>query len=266
MYSEISQADSVSHARPAGAYPNPPRGVWRALRAVVAIALGWGFLAVFLTVATTLTLLTFRYRSDRYFHLVARVVGRTVLWLQGIDLRVDNAHRIDETRSQILIFNHTSQLDVFFFTAIMPKRCVVIVKREMLWVPFIGLGVFAYRLQTIDRQNLESAKRSMAKVAAYMQANQCSVMLSPEGTRSKTEELGRFKKGAFHLAVATKAPMLPIVVRGARSCQPMGKIVADPGLVVLDVLPEVDTTEFTTEQIGARAEDMYQLFARELAA
>lgn len=255
-----------SPARRPGAYAKPPRGAWRLVRGTAILALGWSFLAIFLTAVTSFTLLTLRFRSDRYFYLVARIFGRVILRLQGIDLRLDHADRIDPTRSQILIFNHTSQLDLFFFTAIMPKRCTIIVKREMLWVPFIGLAVFAYRLQTIDRKNLASAKRSMAKVAAYMKTHNYSVLLSPEGTRSKTEGLNRFKKGAFHVAVATKAPMLPIVVRGARSCLPMGKFIADPGLVVMEVLPEIDTTDFATEQLSARADDMSELFARQLAS
>lgn len=248
-----------------GPYPNPPRGGRRLLRAAVILPLGWAFLAVFLTAATTATLLTLRIRSDRYFYLVARVFGRVVLKLQGVDIRIDHGERIATDHSQILIFNHASQLDVFCFTAIMPPRCTIIVKREMLWVPFIGLAVFAYRLQTINRKDLAAAKRSMAQVVDYMHQTKCSVLLSPEGTRAKSDELGQFKKGAFHLAAETKAPLLPIVVRGARACLPMGRVLADPGLVTMEVLPEIDTREFTAAQVGERAMELTKLFQQHLA-
>ena len=87
-----------------------------------------------------------------------------------------------------------------------------------------------------------------------------SVCLSPEGTRSVTDKLAPFKKGAFHLAMQAGVPVVPIVIHNSNDVQPKGDILYHPGTVNVEVLPPIDTGSWTVESLDrhiAEIRDMY---------
>jgi putative phosphoserine phosphatase/1-acylglycerol-3-phosphate O-acyltransferase len=92
-----------------------------------------------------------------------------------------------------------------------------------------------------------------------------SVLIAPEGTRARDLRLQPFKKGAFHLAAETHVPIVPTIVRGAGECQPVGQLVADPGVVGVEFLPPMPTDDYSTENVDAKSEELHELFARRLA-
>ena len=98
-----------------GPTPNPPRGSWRALRTALLLVIGWGFVAVVLMATLLFTVVTLRVGVRRYSHRIARLVGHTALRLQGIELVVEHFERVATREARIVLFNHTSQLDLFIF-------------------------------------------------------------------------------------------------------------------------------------------------------
>jgi len=82
-----------------------------------------------------------------------------------------------------------------------------------------------------------------------------SLAIAPEGTRSATPTLGRFKKGAFHIAVQAEVPIVPVVIRNAGEIMWRASLVARPGTVDVAVLPPVPTE-------GLRADDVDDLVDR----
>ena len=93
-----------------------------------------------------------------------------------------------------------------------------------------------------------------------------SVIIAPEGTRARGLRLQPFKKGAFHLAAETHVPIVPAIVRGAGECQPVGQLVADPGVVGVEFLPPIATRDYSAENVDAKTEEVHELFARRLEA
>jgi len=226
---------------------------------------GWAFLGVALTSATVVSLLTLRIGSPAWFPVVTRFCGKAVLRLFRIELHVTGAERIAGRRMRIIALNHASQLDLFVGAALMPSYGTGVGKRELLRVPFIGWFMFAFRFLLIDRRSVVRARATLAQAARRLQERRATVFYSPEGTRSRDGELGPFKMGLFHLAAASGAPIVPAVVRGARECQPMGTLVPDPGVVWVDLLPEI-TMGGDSDDLHARREELRELFLRELAA
>jgi len=241
-----------------------PRGALRALRAASLLVLGWGFAAVLLTAAFLFTVATLRVGVRRYSNRIARLVGRTVLALQGIELVVEHAERLADRRARIVLLNHTSQLDLFIFAALFPPGGSAVGKKEILWVPLIGWCFWAFGFYTIDRENLERAKASLRSVGEDLKRRRMSVFIAPEGTRGRDLRLQPFKKGAFHLAAATHVPIVPAIVRGAGACQPYGQLVADPGVVGVELLPPIPTDDYSAENVDAKREELHALFARHL--
>jgi putative phosphoserine phosphatase/1-acylglycerol-3-phosphate O-acyltransferase len=136
----------------------------------------------------------------------------------------------------------------------------VVVKREFLFVPFMGLAMFAFNFVMIDRKDRERAKRSMQGAAERINKRAASVIIAPEGTRSSTGELGPFKMGAFHLALATKAPIVPIVLRGCSKLQPLGRWIPARGVVTVDILPEIATDDWDEEGLKARRDELREVY------
>ena len=230
------------------------------------LVIGWGFVAVVLTATLLFTVVTLRVGVRRYSHWIARLVGRTALKLQGIKLVVEHFERVADREARIVFVNHTSQLDLFIFAALFPPGGSAVGKKEILWVPLIGWCFWAFGFYTLDRKNVERAKASLKNVGNDLKRRRMSVFIAPEGTRARDLRLQPFKKGAFYLAAETHVPILPAIVRGTGQCQPVGQLVADPGVVGVEFLPPISTQDYSAENVDAKSEELHELFARRLEA
>ena len=91
-----------------------------------------------------------------------------------------------------------------------------------------------------------------------------SVCLSPEGTRSITDKLAPFKKGAFHLAMQAGVPIVPIVIHNSGDVQPKGDLLFHPGTVHVDVLPPVDTSKWSVDSIDQHVAEVRGMYLNAL--
>ena len=104
----------------------------------------------------------------------------------------------------------------------------------------------------------------MAPLVDAMRVEGKSVCLSPEGTRAPTIKLSSFKKGAFHLAMQAGVPIVPIVIQNSGDVQPKGDILYHPGTVEVEVLPPVDTSEWSADTINQHVADVRAMYLRAL--
>ena len=91
-----------------------------------------------------------------------------------------------------------------------------------------------------------------------------SVCIAPEGTRSLTGRLGPFKKGAFHLAIQARVPMVPIVIHGSRAVQAKHELAMRPARIRVDVLEAIDTSRWRTATIDRHVDEVRHLFTESL--
>jgi putative phosphoserine phosphatase/1-acylglycerol-3-phosphate O-acyltransferase len=116
----------------------------------------------------------------------------------------------------------------------------------------------------IDRENAASALEAMKPLVDVLQKEGRSVCVAPEGTRSTSTHLGRFKKGAFYLAMQAGVPIVPIVIHNAIDVAPRGQYVFRPATVKITVLPAVDTTHWSSETMNQHVDDVRDMFLEEL--
>jgi putative phosphoserine phosphatase/1-acylglycerol-3-phosphate O-acyltransferase len=90
------------------------------------------------------------------------------------------------------------------------------------------------------------------------------VALAPEGTRTVSPRLAPFKKGAFHLAIQAGVPMVPIVIRNAGDVAPKGDFVFRPATVDVEILPPVDTSDWTKDTINDHVLEVRNMFLNAL--
>ena len=247
-----------------GAREDAPRGAWRWLRGVVLLLICWSILGVILTLASTLSLLTFRIGVGRWFPKMTRVTSRTVLWIMGVELKIEGLERLAERKARIVVLNHCSQIELFIIGVLMPPYGTVLVKKEMLFIPFFGLAFFAFDFIFVDRSDRNKARGSIHGAAKRLDERRESVILAPEGTRSTTGELGPFKMGVFHLAEASGAPIVPVVIRGAHGIQPVGTHIPSPGVIAIEVLPEMKTDDYTPGNLKDKRDALRALYLEKL--
>ena len=117
------------------------------------------------------------------------------------------------TRPAVFVGNHQTALDVLLLGAIFPKYCSVTSKKSLKKTPFLGWFMALSGTVFIDRADRKSAFKAFDGAAKEIGEKRQSVFIFPEGTRSNASEpvLLPFKKGAFHLAIQAKVPIVPVV-------------------------------------------------------
>ena len=130
-------------------------------------------------------------------------------------------------------------------------------------MPLIGRTMEAAGFILFDRSDPEAGRAACAQAADDIR-NGYSLAIAPEGTRSYTGKLEPFKKGAFHVAMQTQVPIVPIVIKNAAAFWPRGENFVRPGTVDVEVLPPVSTDDWTLENLGERVDKLRGQFLRAL--
>ncbi|NNC98934.1 MAG: HAD-IB family hydrolase, partial [Gammaproteobacteria bacterium] len=125
----------------------------------------------------------------------------TACAIAGIELDITGEQHVWASRPCVFVFNHQSQADTIIIPALLRRDMAGVGKKEIADVPILGKLMQFGGTVLIDRQNTESALEAMRPLVDVIQKEGRSVCLAPEGTRSTSTNLGRFKKGAFHLAM-----------------------------------------------------------------
>jgi 1-acyl-sn-glycerol-3-phosphate acyltransferase len=188
----------------------------------------------------------------RMWLIVAKFWGGNTLRLLGVRLHVSGAENLHRGPA-VFISNHQSLIDVVLMPALLPRTCRIVAKRELLWVPFLGWAFAWGGAVLIDRSKPRTALRQIARGLARLPKG-WSVTVFPEGTRPKNGIMRRFKRGAFHIALTGKLPIVPIGMDGARDIvAPDGWLVRG-GDVWVHVGEPIDTAAWTFANINAHVD------------
>jgi len=190
------------------------------------------------------------------------VFADTASALIGLNLAVKGEQHLWSHRPAVFIFNHQSNVDMVIIARLLRRDITGVGKHEIRDMPIIGRVMEAAGVVLIDRKNSASAIEAMTPLVDAMRVEGKSVCLSPEGTRAITPHLGNFKKGAFHLAMQAGVPIVPIVIQNSNDVQPKGDIFYHPGTVEVEVLPPIDTSNWSAETMDKHVADVRQLYLK----
>ena len=184
--------------------------------------------------------------------------------IAGIELDIDGEQHLWSNRPAVFIFNHQSQADTIIMPALLRRDIAGVGKKEIADVPIIGTLMKLGGTVLIDRENSKSAQEAMAPLVDVMLKEGRSVCIAPEGTRSTSTNLGRFKKGAFHLAMQAGVPIVPVVIHNAIDVAPRGQFIIRPATVKVKVLPPVHTNKWKVRDINKNIQKVRDQFLIEL--
>jgi 1-acyl-sn-glycerol-3-phosphate acyltransferase len=176
--------------------------------------------------------------------------------------RVSGTIPKDPRRPYIVVSNHESFVDILLISHL-PFEMKWLSKAEMFKIPVVGWLMALAGDIRLHRGEISSAADAMKQCEDRLN-NKVSVMIFPEGTRSKTGELGKFKNGAFRLAVDTGVPILPVAVHGCRSALRSGDWRLGYSTAEVRVLEPIETAGLTHKDLYALRDKVRNAIAAEI--
>ena len=187
-----------------------------------------------------------RYHAGRAFRqLAVTQVALTRLWRFETEGTPPGGAR----RPYVVVSNHESYADIFLMSHF-PWEMKWLSKHTIFKIPVMGWMMRMALDVPVRRGERESAAAALAECRDRL-ARRVSVMIFPEGTRSRTDELLPFKDGAFKLAIETGVPILPVAVAGTRDCMAKGSFAFRPAHAKARVLAPISTEGLTLADLPA---------------
>jgi 1-acyl-sn-glycerol-3-phosphate acyltransferase len=210
------------------------RGIW--LRAVLIVAT-----VALATPVAVLVLLVPRW-GNLLVH-AGRLWSKALLAAAGARVTYHGREHAHAHTPCVFIANHQSIVDIWVMLGLVPSNTRFVAKQELFRIPIFGWALATTGCIPVNRANRAEAIRSLGVAAERIRAGR-SVVLYPEGTRSRDGSLQPFKKGAFHLALAAGVPVVPVAITGSFGVVPPRTLRVRPGRVDVWIDPPVDVTPF----------------------
>jgi len=166
----------------------------------------------------------------------------------GIKIEVVGLENIPADRSCIFMSNHVSNLDPPVVLPLLPGRCSVLLKKELMGIPILGRAMRMAKFVPVERGHRRDAAKASVEAAADALRSGLHIVVYPEGTRSLDGRLSTFKKGPFFLALEAQAPIVPIALSGTQSMMRKGSYAIRPGVARIQVLPAIEPSKYETRE------------------
>lgn len=175
-----------------------------------------------------------------------------MLALCGARVEVEGGEAIDWSRPYFVASNHQSYLDIAVLFRHLPVNLHFVVKNELRHVPFLAWYIRAMGMIFVHRSNPEAAKLSIRRVADAASGGK-TILLFPEGTRSRDGSIRRLKSGILAAAAESSVPILPVALDGPNRILPPGFSMR-PGKVRLVIGTPIETDEYRVDDRRILAE------------
>jgi len=204
------------------------------------------------TVAVVAGLFRVRNRVGGVYDWAGTDWARDILRAAGTPVVAEGLENIPRDRPVIYASNHSSMFDIWALFATLPGSLRFVAKQELFKIPLLSRAMRAVGHIPIDRAAHKKAFAAYDEAARMIQRGTSSIVVFPEGTRSRTGELLPFKNAPFGLAIAAQVPVVPVYVHHTFEILPKGAWRLRPRPIQLLVAPPISTT-------GLRPEDRERL-------
>ncbi len=235
---------------------------------LIRTAISWSYLGVVFFVFVPLMLVLWPSRRLRIcaFNVFGRLIGRVMAFFAGAALPGSIRARVRPTHPAIYLFNHTSYLDNFIASWAMPVGTLGMAQSGAVWVPFFG-QLYALSGQVlVKREDRRAAAGALRTMIDLIIAHGFSAAIWPEGGRAQDGRLQPFKRGFVHLALATRLPIVPVVISGAHRCWPKGSLFTRFARVEVQILEPIRTDHWTAKSADVHIAEVWNRFAAALPA
>jgi putative phosphoserine phosphatase/1-acylglycerol-3-phosphate O-acyltransferase len=186
------------------------------------------------------------------------------LGLGKVRLEVTGEENLWAARPAVFIWNHRNLVDAQIVGRLVRRDFGAVATKELASVPLIAAASRFLPIAFVDRDN---TRASIAALAPFTRSlgDGMSMLFAPEGTGITGNGIGKFKKGAFRMAMKARVPIVPIVIRNMQDHPTHASGTMKPGTVQVTVLPPVRVDDWTRKDLERRIEGVRQQFVRTLA-
>ncbi len=203
-------------------------------------------------------------RSGKVQHFCMRRWSRDNLWLSRARVEIEGLEHLDRDRPQILAANHSGLHDILSLSANLPIQFRWVAKKSLFRVPFMGWHMRRSGYIPIDRENPREAAKSIIEAASVIRSGVHAIAF-PEGTRSRTGDLGTFRSGAFALALKTGVPLVPVTLEGSYRVIMPKTLQVNPGTIIrIRIDAPIDLSAYGKADRHKLMEDLHALMRRNL--
>jgi 1-acyl-sn-glycerol-3-phosphate acyltransferase len=202
--------------------------------------------------------------AGRVQHQISRIWSRMLLAVSGVKMRIDGLEKIDPQGAYVFVANHRSLMDTPVVLAHIPVQFRFLAKKGLFSIPILGTHLRRAGHLPVVRGDPRASLRSMGDAARIIRERGVSVLLFPEGGRSR-DGLREFKEGAAYIAIKAGVPAVPIAMEGTREVLPMGSMQIMSGIVRLRVGDPIPTARLAPKDRGVLTHKLREKIAELLS-
>ena len=199
-----------------------------------------GLLTIFTAV---FTICCYPWRNAEFVHREQQFWSRACYWLMFLPVSIDGTEHIQPNQSYVFVSNHQSMYDVWLIYGWLPVVFKWLMKAEIRRIPFVGTACKAAGHIFVDRRKAKASIESLKEIEKQLSNGVCTVIF-PEGTRTLDGEVGRFKRGAFQIALELGLPVIPLSLTGCYEVMPKGQWYVTHHPVHMHIGEPIELTQF----------------------
>jgi 1-acyl-sn-glycerol-3-phosphate acyltransferase len=165
-----------------------------------------------------------------------------------VTVSIEGLDHIQPNTAHVYIPNHTSFFDIFSLLAYLPVDFKFILKEELMRIPILSWGMRNAGYMSISRASPAKARRTLREAVAMIKKG-TSLVIFAEGTRSYDGRLQPLKRGAFQLAMASGAPIVPVAIQGGTEIMAKGSFKVKKGTIKISLANPISTKNYRKGQM-----------------
>ena len=204
-----------------------------------------------------------RARKERFVFPCVMAWAKSLLFLAGVKIEVEGKENIPSDEACVFVSNHQGNFDIPVLLTSLDKPNGIVAKKEISVLPFIKGWMQLLDCVFIDRENPRSAMKSLNEAIDIVRSGR-SMIIFPEGTRSKGGHVKDFKGGAFRICEKAKAPVVPVCIEGTYKAMEANNYWIKPANVKVKILPAIETKDMDRTQLKGLADVVREEIVRNL--
>lgn len=187
----------------------------------------------------------------------AHIWSRIVCWLAFVKVEVEGRENIEKDTSYIFVCNHQGAFDIWAIYGYLNHNFKWMMKKSLEKIAFVGYACKKSGHVFVDSNSLQSIRSTIEEARTRLK-NGMSLVIFPEGTRTKTGEMGDFKRGAFMLAGEFRLPVVPISIDGSYKIMPSNSYFPNSGKIIIKIHKPIEPGErgFNTKELLAQCHEI----------
>lgn len=203
------------------------------------------------------------FGDNKWGYYPGKVWARIICYTSFVKIHTIGNENIETNKSYIFLANHQSTFDIFLIYGWLNNKFKWVMKKEIHNIPLVGKACEIMGHIFINRSSAIQAQKSLLLAEAKLK-NGNSIVIFPEGTRTKDGKLGKFKKGAFTIARDLHLPIVPITIKGAFEVMPYNKFFFKPGTIYMIIHKPIDTSNLTDKNLIQMIENVKLVINKDL--